>query len=108
MDVAALLEGLDADQREAVQTDASPLAILAPAGSGKTRVLSHRIARRVADGSADAEHVLAITFTRRAAGELQRRLTAPRSAGPADGRHVPWRGVVGAGPALVRPGPPPP
>lgn len=74
MDVRALVEGLDPDQREAVETDASPLAILAPAGSGKTRVLSHRIARRVADGSADASHVLAITFTRRAAGELQRRL----------------------------------
>ena len=71
---AALLEGLDSAQREAVLTDASPLVILAPAGSGKTRVVSHRIARRVLDGSADAQHVLAITFTRRAAGELQRRL----------------------------------
>ena len=76
VDMAALLEGLDADQREAVQTDAAPLVILAPAGSGKTRVLTLRIARRVADGSADADHVLAITFTRRAAGELQRRLGA--------------------------------
>jgi DNA helicase-2/ATP-dependent DNA helicase PcrA len=74
MDEAALLEGLDGAQREAVLTDASPLVILAPAGSGKTRVVSHRIARRVLDGSADAQHVLAITFTRRAAGELQRRL----------------------------------
>ena len=43
-------------------------------GSGKTRVLTRRIARRIADGSADASHVLVITFTRRAAGELVRRL----------------------------------
>ena len=74
MDEAALLEGLDAAQLEAVLTDAAPLGILAGAGSGKTRVLSHRIAWRVLDGSADASHVLAVTFTRRAAGELQRRL----------------------------------
>jgi DNA helicase-2/ATP-dependent DNA helicase PcrA len=74
VDRGDLLEGLDADQREAVLTDAMPLAILAPAGSGKTRVLTRRIARRVLDGSADARHVLAITFTRRAAGELQARL----------------------------------
>ena len=47
---------------------------MAPAGSGKTRVLTRRIARRIADGSADAGHVLVITFTRRAAGELVRRL----------------------------------
>ncbi len=74
MDAAWLLEGLDPDQRDAVMTDAAPLAILAPAGSGKTRVLCHRVARRIADGSADTRHMLAITFTRRAAGELQRRL----------------------------------
>ncbi|HEX9258506.1 MAG TPA: ATP-dependent DNA helicase UvrD2 [Acidimicrobiales bacterium] len=74
MDVAALLEGLDAAQREAVLSSGAPLCIVAPAGSGKTRVLTRRIARRVADGSVDARHVLAITFTRRAADELYRRL----------------------------------
>jgi DNA helicase-2/ATP-dependent DNA helicase PcrA len=74
MEEAVLLDGLDGAQREAVLTDAAPLVILAPAGSGKTRVVSHRIARRALDQSADANHVLAITFTRRAAGELQRRL----------------------------------
>jgi DNA helicase-2/ATP-dependent DNA helicase PcrA len=74
VDADRLLDGLDGDQREAVTTPGAPLAILAPAGSGKTRVLTRRIAYRVASGAADPGHVLAITFTRRAAGELLRRL----------------------------------
>jgi DNA helicase-2/ATP-dependent DNA helicase PcrA len=70
----ALLDDLDARQREAVTNPAAPLAIIAPAGSGKTRVLTRRIAYRVREGSADARHVLAVTFTRKAAGELAQRL----------------------------------
>ncbi len=70
----ALLGGLDAAQREAVTSNASPLAIIAAAGSGKTMVLTRRIARRVLDGSADPRHVLALTFTRDAASELRRRI----------------------------------
>ena len=58
----------------AVTTDAAPLCILAGAGSGKTRVLTRRIAWRVAQGRADPRHVLALTFTRKAAGELSSRL----------------------------------
>jgi len=69
-----LLDDLDAHQREAVVSDAQPLAVLAPAGSGKTRVLTRRIAYRVREGSASARHVLAVTFTRKAAGELADRL----------------------------------
>jgi DNA helicase-2/ATP-dependent DNA helicase PcrA len=72
--VERLVEGLDEDQRQAVLSDAAPLAIIAPAGSGKTAVLTRRIARRITDGTADPSHVLALTFTRRAAGELQTRL----------------------------------
>jgi DNA helicase II / ATP-dependent DNA helicase PcrA len=68
-----LLEGLDPAQHRAVVSDAQPLCILAPAGSGKTRVLTRRIAHRVATGSADAPRVLALTFTRQAAGELRAR-----------------------------------
>src|SRR5690606_16670850 len=71
-----LLHDLDEAQRRAVTSPARPLAILAPAGSGKTRVLTRRIAWRVATGDADASHVLALTFTRRAAGELGDRLRA--------------------------------
>jgi DNA helicase-2/ATP-dependent DNA helicase PcrA len=70
----AVLRGLDADQRAAVSVDAAPLAVIAAAGSGKTTVLTRRIARRIADGSAHASHVLVLTFTREAAGELRRRL----------------------------------
>jgi len=69
-----VLRGLDREQWVAVTTDASPLAVVAAAGSGKTMVLTRRIARRLLDGSADARHVLALTFTRDAAGELRRRL----------------------------------
>ncbi len=71
-----LLVGLNEAQREAVTSDASPLCILAGAGSGKTRVLTRRIAYRCARGSADPRHVLAVTFTRKAAGELTQRLRA--------------------------------
>jgi DNA helicase-2/ATP-dependent DNA helicase PcrA len=72
----AILDGLDPAQREAVVTEASPLCILAGAGSGKTRVLTRRVARRVRDGTADPRHVLVVTFTRKAAGELAVRLNA--------------------------------
>lgn len=74
MDSATALVGLDADQRAAVTSTAKPLAIIASAGSGKTTVLTRRIAYRVLTGDADAAHVLALTFTRQAAGELRRRL----------------------------------
>ncbi len=76
MDHAALLDGLDAAQREAVTIPAGPLAIIAAAGSGKTTVLTRRIAYRIATGAATANHTLALTFTRDAAGELRRRLQA--------------------------------
>lgn len=76
MDADALLHGLDARQREAVTSTAAPLAIIAAAGSGKTTVLTRRIAHRIATGTATAGHTLALTFTRDAAGELRRRLTA--------------------------------
>ncbi|HWH35790.1 MAG TPA: ATP-dependent DNA helicase UvrD2 [Acidimicrobiales bacterium] len=76
MDPAALLHGLTERQAEAVASPGAPLCILAGAGSGKTRVLTRRIAYRVAAGTAEARHVLALTFTRKAASELGRRLEA--------------------------------
>ncbi len=69
-----LLRGMNPHQRAAVLSDASPLRILAGAGSGKTRVLTHRIAHRAATGTLDPNRVLAVTFTRKAAGELRDRL----------------------------------
>ncbi|MCU1502899.1 MAG: uvrD2, partial [Ilumatobacteraceae bacterium] len=74
MDPQRLLIGLDADQRAAVTTSALPLAVIAAAGSGKTTVLTQRIAHRIVTESAEAKHTLALTFTRDAAGELKRRL----------------------------------
>jgi DNA helicase-2/ATP-dependent DNA helicase PcrA len=69
-----LLSGLDERQRQAVITPVSPLSILAGAGSGKTRVLTRRIAYQASLGRIDAAHTLALTFTRKAAGELSERL----------------------------------
>lgn len=74
MSADRLLAGLDANQRRAVECDAHPLAIVAAAGSGKTTVLTRRIAYRIDRGHADPRHVVALTFTRDAAGELRRRL----------------------------------
>jgi DNA helicase II / ATP-dependent DNA helicase PcrA len=70
----ALLADLDGDQRRAVTTDSQLVAVIAGAGSGKTRVLTRRVAYRIATGSADAAHTVVLTFTREAAGELRRRL----------------------------------
>ena len=69
-----LLDGLNAEQVEAVTCPAAPLAVIAGPGSGKTRVLTHRVAWRVGQGDADPSHVLVLTFSRRAASELYGRL----------------------------------
>lgn len=69
-----LLADLNDPQREAVTTAATPLAILAGAGSGKTLVLTRRIAWQAEQGNLDPSRVLALTFTRKAAGELGARL----------------------------------
>lgn len=74
MDPRQYLIGLDSEQRDAVTSPGSATIIHAGAGSGKTRVLTNRIAYRVATGSAEAGNVLAITFTREAASEMRRRL----------------------------------
>ena len=76
MEPADLLVDLDDDQRRAVVTESRLVAVIAGAGSGKTRVLTRRIAHRVLSGTAEASHTLALTFTREAAGELRRRLGA--------------------------------
>lgn len=74
VDADALIADLDADQRAAVTTESRMVAVIAGAGSGKTRVLTRRIAYRIATESADARHTLALTFTREAAGEMRKRL----------------------------------
>ena len=72
--LALALAGLTDAQRLAVESPAAALCVLAGAGSGKTRVLTLRVARRIRDGSADADHTVVCTFTRKAAHELRDRL----------------------------------
>ncbi|GII89359.1 DNA helicase [Sphaerisporangium siamense] len=69
-----VLAGLDPEQRQVAEAVRGPVCVLAGAGTGKTRAITHRVAHAVATGVVDARSVLAVTFTTRAAGELKQRL----------------------------------
>ena len=77
----AVLAGLDAEQREVALATRGPVCVLAGAGTGKTRAITHRIAYAVSVGVVSPAHVLALTFTVRAAGELRGRLRQLGAAG---------------------------
>jgi DNA helicase-2/ATP-dependent DNA helicase PcrA len=73
-DVESVLAALDPEQREVALAPRGPVCVLAGAGTGKTRALTHRIAYLAHSGQVSGSHVLAVTFTARAAGELRTRL----------------------------------
>lgn len=76
MEVDDVLAGLDPEQREVAEAVRGPVCVLAGAGTGKTRAITHRIAHAVRSGVVEPSGVLAVTFTTRAAGELRQRLRA--------------------------------
>lgn len=69
-----ILEGLDPEQRQVAQSVGAPLCVLAGAGTGKTRAITHRIAYAIASGGYAPNHVLALTYTTKAAAEMRSRL----------------------------------
>jgi DNA helicase II / ATP-dependent DNA helicase PcrA len=77
----AVLEGLDPEQREVATALHGPVCVLAGAGTGKTRAITHRIAYGVRAGILQPSSVLAVTFTNRAAGEMRGRLRQLGAAG---------------------------
>src|SRR5712692_2200184 len=102
-----LLAGLDPEQREVALAPRGAVCVLAGAGTGKTRAITYRIAYAAAAGTVNPAHVLALTFTVRAAGELRGRLRqlsagGPGSGGPGSGGAASGGLGTGLGTGLVR------
>ncbi len=88
-----LLDGLNSAQGDAVQTTSGPLLILAGAGSGKTKTLTHRIAYLIAHESIWPNEILAVTFTNKAAREMRQRLGILLNQNSSRRDFMPWMGT---------------